>query len=266
MNNERMLYISPDEDLPAICTRLEHAHSRRVTLVMPLHTRHFHAFGTWRMLHAYARRRGITVHIVSASAYIRSIAHNARFTVAKTLDVPQEKRLYTRPSTHMPSLARSHESMKVGEGVNLVFLDDDQSSIRLAQPFPDAHAASVPHTLMFINDDVLVPPHPSEPPVRVSKPPQPLNMPLIRRTRPLTQPRLPWDDVDDDALPPQPPHKLIRRRTNPLVQSMRRKGGAMREIRRRRETTNVISLSPILCIGIFIVVRSIVQYVRKRTL
>ncbi len=257
MNNERMLYISPDEDLPAICTRLEHAHSRRVTLVMPLHTRHFHAFGTWRMLHAYTRRRGITVHIVSTSAYIRSIAHNARFTVAKTLEVPQEKRLYTRPSTHMPSSVQSDENMEVGEGVHLVFLDDEDSA-------PPAYTASAASTLMFINDDVLVPPHPSESPVRVSKPPQPLNMPLMRRTRPLTQPRLPWDDVDDDALPPRPLHAPIRRRTNPLVQSMRRRRGAVREIRRSRETTNVISLSPILCIGIFILVRSIVQYVRKR--
>ena len=69
------------------------------------------------MLHAYTRRRGITVHIVSTSAYVRSIAHNARFTIAKTLDAPQEKRLYTRPSTHMPSSAQPHESIEIGEDV-----------------------------------------------------------------------------------------------------------------------------------------------------
>ncbi len=264
MNNEPMLYISPEDDLPAICTRLEHAHSRHVTLVMPLQSRHFHAFGTWRMLHAYTRRRGITVHIVSASAYMRSVAHSARFTVAKTLDAPQEKLLYTRPSTHMPSSVQSHKSMSVGEGMNLVFLADNENAVRPVQQFPHAHTAYVPPTLMFTDDDVLPPPHPEESSVRVSKPPQPLNMPPIRRTRPLIPPRLPWDDVDDELLPPQPLHKLIRRRTNPLVQSMMRRRGAMRGIRRRREATNIVSLSPILCIGIFIVVRSIVQYVRRR--
>ncbi len=265
MNNERMLYISPEDDLPAICTRLEHAHSRCVTLVMPLNSRHFHAFGTWRMLHAYTRRRGIRVHIVSASAYMRSIAHSARFTVAKTLETTQqEKSLYTRPSTHMPSSVWSDKSIKVGEDMSLVFLADDESSAPPIQQFPHTQASHAPHTLMFTNDDVLAPPHPEESFVRVPKPPQPLNMPRIRRTRPLTPPPLPWDDVDNELLPPQSPHKLIRRRTNPLVQSMMRRRGTMRGMQRRREGTNVVSLSPILYIGIFILVRSIVQYVRKR--
>ena len=52
MNNERMLYISPDDDLPAICTRLEHAHSRRVTLVMPIQSKALPCF--WNV--AYAAR------------------------------------------------------------------------------------------------------------------------------------------------------------------------------------------------------------------
>ncbi len=256
MNNAQMLYISPDEDLPAICTRLEHAHSRRVTLVMPLQSRHFHAFGTWRMLHAYTRRRGMTVHIVSASPYMRSIAHSARFTVAKTLDAPpQEKPLYTRPSIHIPSSPLPHESMNVGEGMNIVFLAHNEAS---AQP---NHISS---TLMFTNDDVLPLPHPGEPPVRVPKLPQPLNMPRIRRTRPLTPPPLPWDDVDNELLPPRSLHAPIRRRTNPLVQSMMRRRGTVRNIQRRREATNVVPFSPLVCIGIFILVRSIVQYLKKR--
>lgn len=266
MNNARMLYISPEDDLPTICTRLEHAHSRRVTLVMPLHSEHLHAFGTWRMLHAYTRRRGITVHIVSSSAYMRSIAHSARFTVAKTLDVPQkqEKPLYTRPSTHMPSSPLPHENIEVGEGMNSIFLADNEN---LAQPTPEfsyEQPNSISTTLMFTDDDVLLPPHPGEPPVRVSKPPQPLNMPRIRRTRPLAPPPLPWDDVDNELLPPRPLHAPVRRRTNPLVQSMMRRRGAVRVIQHKRETGNVISFSPIVCIGIFILVRSIVQYVRKR--
>ena len=259
MNNERMLYISPDDDLPTVCTRLEHAHSRRITLVMPLQSRHFHAFGTWRMLHAYTRRRGITVHIVSTSAYVR-------FTIAKTLDIPQEKRLYTRLSTHTSSSVQPQESIEIGEDGNLVFLADNKSSVRQVQSFPHTQSNHVPPTLMFANYDVLTPPHPGEPPVRVSKPPQPLNMPRIRRTRPLAPPRLPWDDVDDELLPPRPLHAPIKRRTNPLVQSMTRRRGTVRDIRRRRETENIFSLSPILCIGIFILVRSIVQYVRRRVL
>ena len=119
---------------------------------------------------------------------------------------------------------------------------------------------------MFADDDVLTLPHPEEPPIRVSKPPQPLNMPRTRRTRPLAQPRLPWDDVDDELLPPRPLHAPVKRRTHPLVQSMMRRRGTVRDIRRRRKTENTFSLSPILCIGIFILVRSIVQYVRRRVL
>jgi len=267
MNNERTLYISPEDDLPSICTRLEHAHSRYVTLVMPLQTEHMHAFGTWRMLHAYTRRRGMRVHIVSTNVYIRSVARSARFTVAKTPDAPQqEKPRRPRPSTRMPLSARPTKNMNAGEGVNLVFLANNENSARAAQQRPHAQSLYAPSTSMFTNDDVLTPPHLEEAHVRVSKPPQPLNMPLMRRTRPLTQPRLPWDDVDDELLPPQPPHKLIRRRTNPLVQSMMRRRGTMRGIQHRSTPANIVSLSPLLYIGMFILVRSVVQYLRKRAL
>ena len=263
MNNERTLYISPEDDLPSICTRLEHAHSRHVILVMPIRTLHLHAFGTWRMLHAYARRRGIRVHIVSTNPYFRSIAHSARFTVSKTLDAsPHERPLRIRPSTHKPSSEPFVEIVNVGEDVQLHFLTDNEHSTRPVQHFPHMQPTN---TLMFINDDVLpIPPHPDEPPVRIAKPPQPLTMPRIRRTRPLTPPPLPWDDVDNELLPPQPLHKPKRRRTNPLVQSMMRRRGATRSSRQWHAPENVVSLAPILCIGIVIVVRSIVQYMRKR--
>lgn len=264
MNNERMLYISSDDDLPTICTRLEHAHSRHVTLVMPLQSEHLHAFGTWRMLHAYTRRRGITVHIVSESAYMRSIAHSARFTVAKTLDVPQEKRVFTRPSTHRASSTLPEQNMEIEEPTNILFLAGNESFARPVQQQPHVQPNLIPSTLMFTNNDVLLPPHPSEPPVRVSKPPQPLNMPRIRRTRPLTPPTLPWDDVDDELLPPRSLHKPKRRRTNPLVQSMMRRRRTIRGIQPWREATKVLSFSPVVCIGIFILVRSIVQYLKKR--
>jgi hypothetical protein len=65
-------------------------------------------------------------------------------------------------------------------------------------------------------------------------------------------------------LPLLQPRKPIRRSTNPLVQSMMRRRRTTREIQHRRETTNIVSLSPIVCIGIFILVRSLVQYLRKR--
>lgn len=265
MNNERMLYISPEDDLPSICTRLEHAHSRHVILVMPIHASHLHAFGTWRMLHAYTRRRGIRVHIVSANPYFRSIAHSARFTVSKTLEVPSHERpLRIRPSTHKTSPEPFIEDVNVGENVHLLYLADDEHSASPVQHLPHAQPTFSPSTLMFTDDDVLpIPPHPDEPPVRVAKPPQPLNMPRMRRTRPLTPPPLPWDDVDNELLSPQPLHKPRRRRTNPLVQSMMRRRGITRTPH-RRISEGVVSLTPILCIGIFIVVRSIVQYMRKR--
>ncbi len=267
MNNERTLYVSPEDDLPSICTRLEHAHSRRVILVMPIDAEHMHAFGTWRMLHAYTRRRGIRVHIVSTNTYFRSIARSARFSVSKTFDEPQqEKARRPRPSTHRSSsAAASIKSMNVGEGVNLVFLtDNERSAPQIKQMRPSVQPLDMPSTFMFTDDDVLLPPHPDEPPVRVAKPPQPLNMPRMRRTRPLAQPRLPWDDVDDEMLPPRPLHKPIKRRTNPLVQSMMRRRATMRGIQHKREDMNIVSLSPILCIGIFILVRSIVQYLRRK--
>ncbi len=263
MNNERTLYISPEDDLPSICTHLEHAHSRHVVLVMPLHATHLNAFGTWRMLHAYARRRGIRVHIVSANPYFRSIAHSARFTVSKTLDIPQHERpLHIRPSTHRTSPAPSVEIVNISEGVQIYDLVDNEHSARPIQLLPHVQPTFSPSTLMFTNDDVLLPPHPGEPPVRIAKPPQPLNMPRMRRTRPLTPPPLPWDDVDNELLPPQPLHKPIRRRTNPLVQSMMRRRGITRTPR-KQIPENVVSLAPILCIGIFIVVRGVVQYMRK---
>ncbi|GAC1430330.1 MAG: hypothetical protein PVS3B3_29840 [Ktedonobacteraceae bacterium] len=263
MKNEQTLYISPEENLPEICTRLEYAHSRLITLVIPLQAEHLRAFGTWRMLHAYSRRRGITVRIVSSSAYIRSIAHSARFTVAKTLDSPQqEKPLRTRPSTHMSRSVRSAEG---GEGMNLLFLADDDGATHVAQHIPHAQPIYASSTFMFTDDDVLTPPHPEEPPVRVPKPPQPLNMPRLRRTRPLTPPRLPWDDVDDELLPPQPLHKLIRRRTHPLVQSiMRGRHGLLKGSPRRHEPTSLMPIAPLLFIGAFVLVRSIVQYLRRR--
>ncbi len=266
MNNERTLYVSPEDDLPSICTRLEHAHSRRVILVMPIDAEHLHAFGTWRMLHAYTRRRGIGVHIVSTNTYFRSIARSARFSVSKTLDsAQQEKPRRPRPSTHRSSSAPSTENMNVDEGVNLAFPTDNESSApQIKQLHPYIQPLDMSSTFMFADDDVLLPPHPDEPPVRVAKPPQPLNMPRMRRTRPLAQPRLPWDDIDDELLPPRPLHKPIKRRTNPLVQSMMRRRGAMRGIQPKREDMNIVSLSPVLCIGIFILVRSIVQYLRKK--
>ncbi len=262
MDNERTLYISPDDDLPGICTRLEHAHCRRITLVLPTQTRHLHAFGTWRMLHAYTRRRGIRVHIVSTNPYFRSVARNARFTVTKTLDeLLHDKPIHTKPS----SSARLDENIHAGKSTDLNSGSDDDASV---EPLVSPEIPIFDLTpLMFSDDDVLAPPHPGEPPVRISKPPRPLDMPRVRRTRPLTPPRLPWDDVDDDMLPPQPLHKPIRRRTNPLVQSMTRRRKATRAMQRRQPPTmNVVSLAPILCIGIFIVVRSIVQYMRKRAL
>ena len=264
MNNERTLYISPEDDLPSICTRLEHAHSRRVTLVLPIDAEHLHAFVTWRMLHAYTRRRGIRVHIVSTNPYFRSVARSARFQVTKSLNSSQHNKS-TRFSARTPSPTHLEESMNVGDGINSVFLSNDDGTAQHLPPVPPTYVAP---TLMFTDDDVLSPPHPGEPPVRISKPPQPLNMPRIRRTRPLMPPRLPWDDVDDDLLPPQPLHKPIRRRTNPLVQSVMRKRGTMRSLQRSRpaRNANIVSLAPILFIGIFIVVRSIVQYVRKRAL
>ena len=260
MNNERTLYISPDDDLPSICTLLEHAHSRRVTLVLPVHTEHLHAFVTWRMLHAYTRRRGIRVHIVSTNPYFRSVARSARFPVTKTLTAPQQDKPARLPA-RTPSPAHSpEENMNVGEGINLVFLSNDNGTLQHLPPVKPIYDAP---TLMFTNDDVLLPPHPDEPPVRISKLPQPLNMPRIRRTRPLTPPRLPWDDVDDDLLPPL--HKPVRRRTNPLVQSMMRERRTARKISRNRPVSkDIVSMAPILCIGIFIVVRSVVQYVRNR--
>lgn len=261
MNNERTLYISPEDDLPSICTRLEHAHCRRVTLVLPLHTEHLHSFGTWRMLHAYTRRQGIRVHIVSENSYLRSVAHNARFTVTKTLSESQQDTPLNFP-IRRSSTTEAEADMQIGEGINLVFLaQGDQSP----QNVPPVRATYMPPTLMFPDDDVSMPPHPSEPAVRVAKPPQPLNMPRARRTRPLTPPRLPWDDVDDDLLPPQPVHSPIRRRTSLFVQTMMQKPRGRRlVVRRQQVSSDIRAFSPIVLIGVFIVVRSLVQYLRKR--
>jgi len=216
--NKKILYISPEETFADICQRLEHVNSQHVVLVIPIVAHQLRSFVTWRMLHAYTRRHSITAHIVSKSAYMRSVAHGAHFTVGKTLDTPGQEHF-------------------------------------LAAPNYDSF------TYMVTDDDVLLPPHPGEPPVRVPRSPQPLNMPLVRRTRPLTPPRLPWDEVDDELLPPPQP---LKRRTSSFAQPTMRSRRALRSMRYRRAPGRFATLAPLVFIGLFVLVRSIVRYLRKR--
>lgn len=258
MNDEQIIYISPADDMSDICERLEHVGSRYAVLVIP-HDNQLRAFATWRILHAHIRRRGIRVRIVSTSAYIRSLARNARFTVAQphTTSKP-EKALRTRPSPHVSPPARSVESIDAGERANLLFAPDDEVLARPVRQF--SHTEPKDDSFAFVIEDVL-PPHLMEPPVRVPKTPQPLNMPHIRRTRPLTPPRLPWDDVDNELLPPRRPRL---RRTGPLSHIPLRSHSFVRAVRHRREPANALAVMPFVLIGIFVLVRSIVRYLRKR--
>ncbi|GAC1393040.1 MAG: hypothetical protein NVS4B11_34280 [Ktedonobacteraceae bacterium] len=261
--NRQPLYISPEDDITTICERLEQAASKHIILIIPPQNQ-LRAYRTWHTLYVYARRHGKIVQILSSSSYIRSIARGAHFTAAKTLDeLVQEKPTHLRRSTQSASPI---ERTDVVDSVDFSFPTDDESIARPARSFPYAEPDDDPFVFMLEEEDELPPLHPRDlpkpppPPIRLAKPPVPLNMPT-RRTHSsyAPPPRLPWDD-EDDILPLIPP----RRSTDPLARTRLRGRDTKQAIRRRSEPLRFIAITPIVFVSLFVLVRSIVQYLRAR--
>ena len=225
--------------------------------------------GTWHTLHLHARKYDKKVQVISNSAYIRSIARSVRFKAAKTLDeLSQVKPTYTRPTPRFTPSTISRRRTDEGEGINFFFAHEDVNIAQPAHSFPSGDLQETPLSFLFEEDEDLPslrPMEPNEPflmpKVRNLKPPTPVNMPPARRG-PQPPPRLPWDD-DDDVPAPQHP-RFVRRATNPLVRSMRQGRGRIRTLRRRRsEPLRFVTIMPIVLIAIFVLVRSIVRYIKR---
>lgn len=265
-NQHEALYVSPEDDLITICTRVERVAVKEIVLIIPIHNQ-LKSSGAWLTLYLHARRHNKHIQVISDSAYIRSIAHSVRFKSAKTLDeLLYEKPLYTRPSQHFSPPESTRRRADTIEGINFLFTNDDVEIGLPKQDFPYADVNETPLSFLFDEDDDLPPlraeerikPHPT--PIRLPKPPNPVDIRPTRRIQP--EPRLPWDDDDEPA--PQA-HKFVRRRTNPLVRSMQQGRGTIKRMRYRRpEPLRLMELLPVVLIGLFILVRSIVRYMKSR--
>jgi len=267
-NSQIPLYISPEDDLVTICARIERVATREIILVIPSQNQ-LKTSGAWHTLHLHARKHNKKVQVISNSAYIRSIARSVRFNTAKTLDeLSHAKPMYTRPTPRFAPSAISRMKTNEGEGINFFFAHDDGDVAQPAHPFPGGDVQETPLSFLFEEDEDLPslrPMEPNEPflipSVRNPKLPTPVNMPPARRG-PQPPPRLPWDD-DDDV--PTPPHKFVRRRTNPLLRSMQQGRGRIQTLRRRRvQPLRLIELLPFVLIGVFVLVRAIVRYMKSR--
>lgn len=263
------IYISPEDDLVTICARIESIAAREIILVIPSQNQ-LKTSGTWHTLYLHARKYDKKVQVISNSAYIRSIARSVRFKAAKTLDeLSHAKPTYTRPTPRFAPPLISKRKTDEGEGINFFFAHEDVDIAQPAPPFPSGDLQETPLSFLFEEDEDLPslrPMEPSEPflmpSVRKPKPPTPVNMPPAHRG-PQPPPRLPWDD-DNDVPAPQHP-KFVRRATNPLVRSMRQGRGRIRTLRRRRsEPLRFVTVVPIVLIAIFVLVRSIVRYLKRQ--
>ena len=85
MNDEQTIYISPDDDLTTVRSRLEQIPSRRITLVIPSQTQ-LRSHVAWKLLYARTRELGKEVLIVSSDPQVRSVAHAVKFKVAYSLE------------------------------------------------------------------------------------------------------------------------------------------------------------------------------------
>ncbi len=264
-NHHEAIYVSPEDDLPAIFARIEPITAREIVLVIP-HSNFLKTSSAWHSLYLYARRHDKHIQVISDSAYIRSIAHSVRFKSAKTLDeLLSEKPLYTRPSQHFVPPSALNKQADAVEGINFLFANDDVE-IDLPKPdFPHTDVNDTPLSFLFDEEEDLPPLRSTEQiplqPIRLPLSPKPVDIRPVRRLQP--EPRLPWDD--DDELPtPQPP-KFVPRRASLFVRSM--KQTSIRRIRRYRrpEPLRLMEVLPVVLVGTFLLVRAVVRFMKSRT-
>ena len=87
MADEQTILLSPEEDVTSVHERLEQTPARRILLVVPPQT-HLRSLTSWRVLRSYARELDKEVLVVTSDRQIRSVAKEAQFRVANSLESP----------------------------------------------------------------------------------------------------------------------------------------------------------------------------------
>ena len=85
--DEQIIYLSPEEDVTSVHERLERIPARRILLVVPPQTT-LRSLTSWRVLRSYARELNKEVLVVTSDRQIRSVAKEAQFRVANSLESP----------------------------------------------------------------------------------------------------------------------------------------------------------------------------------
>lgn len=98
MASEQIIYLSPEEDVTSVHERLEQVQAQRIVLVVPPQT-HLRSLTSWRVLRSYARDLNKEVLVISSDSQIRSVAKEAKFSIANSLEAPSSsKRSESHPS------------------------------------------------------------------------------------------------------------------------------------------------------------------------
>jgi|GEM_PF-5766044 len=84
-DEQKMIYLSHDEDLTMVRERLQRTQSRRIVLVVPAQTQ-LRSHMSWKLIHGWARELGKDVFVVSGDRAIRTVVKAAGFQVADSLE------------------------------------------------------------------------------------------------------------------------------------------------------------------------------------
>jgi len=86
-DEQKIVYLSHDDDLTMVRERFQQTPSRRIVLVVPPQTQ-LRSHMSWKLIHGYARESGKEVFVVSNDRAIRAVVKAAGFQVADSLEAP----------------------------------------------------------------------------------------------------------------------------------------------------------------------------------
>jgi hypothetical protein len=148
MENEKIIFLDPEDELNEVHERLKNTNAGRIILVVPPQTQLRHLV-EWRLLHKWVRDLPQDVQINSYDQQIRAKAKAAGFRVAVSLESPpsERPRLINRP-------VRKDTSGKLSHGTNKQRNNDSRASrsLRSGQqqmPLPPSTYGSRRHILRF---------------------------------------------------------------------------------------------------------------------
>ncbi len=84
-DEQKIIYLSHDEDLTMVRERLQRTQSRRIVLVVPAQTQ-LRSHMSWKLIHGWARELGKDVFVVSGDRAIRTVVKAAGFQVVDSLE------------------------------------------------------------------------------------------------------------------------------------------------------------------------------------